>query len=144
MYGQTLKVLSSMVKRTLAEITSFKWKLTLRQLVCLKGNICNYLDGSRTFNNRTTLITAIYLVNFRKCAEQVFNGIIEAATSDFICIKPQSQVICAVRKQLLQYLLNCTKFKDYIFLHGHYNVIIVKDIPWERTEKIMFQEICTS
>ena len=32
--------------------------------------------------------------------------------------------------------------KSCILLHRDYNVIIFKGIPWELTEKILFQEIC--
>ena len=31
-----------------------------------------------------------------------------------------------------------------IFLHGYLNVIVIKQIQWKLTEKMLFQEICTS
>ena len=47
----------------------------------------------------------IFLVNFRKCSEQLYDGKLRTAASNFMYVKPQSQVIVVVQKYLLQYLL---------------------------------------
>ena len=64
------------------------------------------------------------------------------AACDFIYVKSQSQVTFVVQKYLLQYLLKCANAKICIFLHGDSNVIMFREIPWELTENIFFQEIC--
>ena len=61
----------------------------------------------------------IFLFNFQKCSEQqLYDGKLRTAASDFMYVKPQSQVFFVVRKYLLQYLLKCAKVKGCIFLHG--------------------------
>ena len=60
----------------------------------------------------------IFLVNFQKCSEQLYDGKLRTAASDFMYVKPQLQVIFVVWESLLRYLLKSAKVKSCIFLHG--------------------------
>lgn len=77
-FNDTLKLLSSVITLTLAEITTFSWKLKLSHLKCFTGNFYNYLDGSRTFAKRRTLPKVF---SEWECSEQ-------RGASDLMCVKP--------------------------------------------------------
>ena len=145
---QTLKAFFKIFKLTFAELTSFIWELRLSQLIHLTGNFCNYLDSSYTFARKIHihLYHRFFLVNSCKFGTKrtAVNKKLRTVASDFMYVKPQSQAISVVGKQLLQHLLICAKVKitSAASTYGDQNVTIITEISWKQTEKIVPENLC--